>query len=145
MAVGSVICLGLELLGFLVLHLLGVVTFSYRIVLSAVGGVIVTLLSFVILCLAVQKAAEMTDNQKAMKARMQLSYNLRLLLQAGWVVFAFAVPFLNVLAAAAPLLFPTVIIFYLTRRGKLVTPSERKNPEPSEEEDEEDHLESFEI
>lgn len=144
MATGSLILLVIELAVFLLLHLLGIVTFSYRILLSAVGGVAVTLLSFVVLCLAVQQAANMTD-QKAMKARMQLSYNLRLLLQAGWVVIAFLVPFLNVLAAAAPLLFPTIIIFFLQKQGKLVEPSTRKNPEPSGEEEEEDHLESFEI
>lgn len=146
LAVGEVICLGIELAGFLVLHFLGVFSFGLRTVISAVGGVAISLLSFIILCLSVQKAAGMTDNQKAMKARMQLSYNLRLLVQAGWVVIAFLVPFLQVLPAAAPLLFPTVIIFYLTKKGKLVTPSDRKNPEPSEEDgEEEDHLESFEI
>lgn len=143
MAKGSLICAVVELLVFLLLHLVGVVTFSYRIPLSIVGGVAVALGSFVVLCLAVQQAAEMT-NEKAMKARMQLSYNLRLLLQAGWVVLAFLLPFLSVLAAAAPLLFPTIIILVLQKQGKLVEPSTRKNPEPSDEE-EEDHLESFEV
>lgn len=143
MAKGSLVCGLLELAGFVLLHLLGVVTFSYKIVLSIVLGVGVTLLSFVVLCLAVQEAANMSGDQKAMKARMQLSYNLRLLLQAGWVVIAFFAPFLNVLAAAAPLLFPTVIIFYLQRKGTLVEPSERKNPE-NEDDEPEDRLESFE-
>lgn len=145
MAKGSLICAVLELLVFVLLHFFGVVPFSYKIVLSIIGGVAVTLLSFVVLCVAVQQAANMGGDQKAMKARMQLSYNLRLLLQAGWVVLAFLLPFLSVLAAAPPLLFPTVIIFYLQKKGKLVEPSERKNPEDPDEDEPEDHLESFEI
>lgn len=144
MAIGSVICLAIELAVFLVLHFINVLAFSCRTVISAMGGVIVELISFVILCLSVQQAAGMTD-KKAMKARMQLSYNLRLLLQAGWVVAAFAAPFLSVLAAAVPLLFPTAIIFFLQKKGTLVSPSDRKNPESSPEDDEEDHLESFEV
>ena len=145
LAAGSAVCLVLEIAAFLVLHLLKIYTFSYRIVLSAVGGVIVELLSFVILCLAVQRVVA-TEGEKARKNKMQMSYYLRLLIQAGWVVLAFMVPFLNVIAAAAPLLFPTVIIFVLQKQGKLVQPSERKNPPPSEDDDDEDdHLGSFEI
>ena len=144
-AVGSVICAALELAAFGLLDLLGILDFSYRVVLGVVGGVCVAVFSFVILCLSIQKAATMEPG-KAMKARMQLGYNIRLLMQAGWVVIAFLVPHFNVLAAAAPLLFPTVIIFFLQMRGKLVEPSERKNPEPSEddEDDPEDRLETFE-
>ena len=143
-AIGSLICGVLELAGFFLLHLLGVVRFTYKVVLGAAGGIVVAVLGFVILCLAVQRAVD-TQDEKVRKNRMQLSYNLRLLLQAGWVVVAFLVPCFNVLAAAAPLLFPTVIIFYLQQKGKLVTPSERKNPPPSDEDEEEDHLGSFEI
>ena len=145
MAKGSAVCALLELAGFAVLHWGGVITFSYKIPLSIAVGTAVTLFSFLVLCLAVQKAASMTDDQKAMKARMQLSYNLRLLLQAGWVVIAFLAPCFNVLAAAAPLLFPTAIIFYLQYKGKLVEPSERKNPPADDEDDGQDKLESFEI
>ena len=145
MAIGSCICGVLELAGFFLLHLLGVVRFTYKVVLGAAGGVVVAVVSFMILCLAVQRAVD-TQDEKVRKNRMQLSYNLRLLLQAGWVVAAFLLPWFNVLAAAVPLLFPTVIIFYLQQKGKLITPSERKNPEPSEDEEEpEDHLGSFEI
>ena len=144
MAVGSVICAVIELAGFFLLHLLGIVRFTYRVVLGTAGGVIVALLGFVILCLSVQQAVSM-EAGKAMKARMQMSYNLRLLLQAGWVVVAFFAPCFNVLAAAAPLLFPTVIIYFLQEQGKLVEPSERKNPEITDEEEPEDHLVSCEI
>ncbi len=123
MAIGSLLLAAVELAGFLLLHRLGMVTFSYRILLSVAGGVAVTLFSFIVLCLAVQQAAGMSD-QKTMKARMQLSYNVRLLLQAGWVVVAFLAPFLHVFAAAVPLLFPTIIIFTLQKRSK---PPHRKS------------------
>jgi len=143
-AIGSCICGVISLAGFFLLHLLGVVRFTYKVVLGTAGGVAVAVISFVVLCLSVQKAVN-TQDEKLRKSRMQLSYNLRLVLQAGWVVAAFLLPWLHVLAAAVPLLFPTVIIFFLQSKGKLVTPSERKNPEPSEEEEPEDHLGSFEI
>ena len=92
-----------------------------------------------------ERAVDATD-EKVRKSRMQLSYNLRLAVQAGWVVIAFIAPWFNVLAAAAPMLFPKVIIFFLLSHGKLVEPSERKNPENLDEEEEaEDRLESFEI
>lgn len=143
MAVGSIVCGVFEVCAFWTLHLLGIVRFDYRIVLSVTGGVAVSLLGFVMLCLSVQRAVGMEPG-KAMKERMQMSYNLRLLLQAGWVIVAFAAPCFNVLAAAAPLLFPSVIIFFLLRQGKLVEPSERKNPEHLEEEEIEERLEIFE-
>jgi len=43
------------------------------------------------------------------------------------------------------LLFPNLMIFYLQARGKLVTPSERKNPPPEEMEELEDHKGTFEV
>ena len=144
MAIGSCICAVVELVGFFMLHLLGVVRFTYRVVLGTAGGVVVAVLGFVILCLSVQKAVGMEPG-KTMKAQMQMSYNLRLLLQAGWVVVAFFAPCFNALAAAIPLLFPTAIIFYLQQKGTLVTPSERKNPEAPEDEEPEDYKGSFEI
>ena len=147
MAIGSSILGALELLVFLVLYFVKVIERFYPVVLGVLGGVAIAVLNFTLLCLAIQKAADMVDNKKAMKARMQLSYNIRLVMQAGWVVVAFLLrPTLNPIAAAIPLLFPTVIIFFLQKKGKLVEPSTRKNPETSEEEEdeEEDHLETFE-
>ena len=59
---------------------------------------------------------------------------------------AYLMPWVNVVAAAVPLLFPNMMIFYLQARGKLVTPSERKNPPHEEEEEEpEDHKGAFEV
>ncbi len=144
-AKGSLILAAVEFAVFLILHFIKLVPFTFGVAVSILGGVFIAVLNFTLLCLAIQKAASMTD-QKLMKSRLQFSYNLRLAMQAGWVVAAFLIPFLNAIAAAVPLLFPTLIIFFLQKQGKLVEPSTRKNPEPSDdEEEEEDHLESFEV
>ena len=145
MAKGSLLLGIAQLAVFFVLWLLKVIDRFYPAVLGTVGGIVITILSFTILCLAIQRAAN-TQDQKVMKGRMQISYNIRLLVQAGWVVAAFFVPFINVIAAGAPLLYPTVIILILQRMGKLVSPSERKSSDvPKDEEEEEDKLETFEV
>ncbi|MBR4304220.1 MAG: ATP synthase subunit I [Clostridia bacterium] len=145
MAIGSAILGALEIAVFFVLWLLNIVERFYPAVIGAFGGVLMAIFSFTLLCLAIQKAAD-TRDQKLMKNRMQFSYNIRLALQAGWVVAAFFIPFINVIAAGVPLLFPSVIILALQRTGKLVSPSERKNSDvPKDEEEEDDKLETFEV
>ncbi|MBR5903685.1 MAG: ATP synthase subunit I [Clostridia bacterium] len=145
MAIGSAILGALEIAVFFVLWLLNIVERFYPAVIGAFGGVLMAIFSFTLLCLAIQKAAD-TRDQKLMKNRMQFSYNIRLALQAGWVVAAFFIPFINVIAAGVPLLFPSVIILALQRTGKLVSPSERKNSDvPKDDEEETDKLESFEV
>ena len=66
-----------------------------------------------------------------MKARFQISYNLRMLLQAGWVVAAFLIPQIHFVAGALPVLFPNVVIYFLQAIGKLV-PKEDSPQVPSE-------------
>ena len=150
MVIGSSILGVIEILVFLVLYFVKVIASFYPVILGVLGGVVIAVLNFTLLCLAIQKAANMVEDKKAMKAGMQVSYNIRMLIQAGWVVFAFIVrAVINPIAAAIPLLFPTIIIFFLQKKGTLVEPSTRKNPEPSEDEEEdeeeEDHLETFEV
>ena len=130
--------------GLFLLSQFGIGTFDYRVFPGVAGGTLVAVLNFTIMCLTIQKATEISE-QKTMKAFIQGSYNGRLLLQAGWIVAAFLIPQVNVLAAAAPLLFPTLTIFYLQSKGKLVSPSERTAPSDLEDEDPQDHLESFEV
>lgn len=143
-ATGTVICDLIMIAGLFLLSQFGIGTFDYRIFTGAIGGSVVAVLNFTIMCLTIQSAVSIED-QKRMKDFIQGSYNGRLLLQAVWVVIAFAVSHINVIAAALPLLFPNVVIFYLQSRGKLVEPSERKNPPAEENEDPDDHLGSFEI
>lgn len=142
-AIGSGICLLLMFAVFFVLSLVNVVAFDYRILLGGIVGTAIAIGNFTLLCITIQKAAE-TEDKKLMKAKFQMSYNGRLIAQAAWVVAAFLLPVFNVFAAAIPLLFPTLIIFFLQSRGKLVTPSDRKNP-VNPEEPEEERLDSFEV
>ena len=130
--------------GLFLLGQFGIGTFDYTVFLGALGGSLVAIFNFTIMCLTIQKAVNIAE-QKPMKAFIQRSYNGRLLMQAGWIVLAFKISWLNIFAAAIPLLFPNLVIFYLQMKGKLVTPSDRKN-NPAETQDEpEDHLGSFEI
>ncbi|MBQ3252061.1 MAG: ATP synthase subunit I [Oscillospiraceae bacterium] len=130
-SVGSGLCFVLMIAGFALLDLLGIGTLDYRVLLGGVVGTAVAVLNFAALCLTIQNAAT-ADDKKQMKARFQLSYNIRLIAQAAWVVLAFLLECFHGIAAALPLLFPTLVIFFLQSRGVLVTPSQRKNP-PQEE------------
>ena len=143
-AVGTAAFDVIMIAGLFLLSQFGLGTFSYKIFLGALGGSIVAVLNFTVMCLTIQKATEI-DDKKQMKAFIQGSYNGRLLLQAAWIVVAFMVPHLHVIAAAVPLLFPNLTIFYLQMKGKLVEPSQRKNPPAEEQEEPEDRLESFEV
>lgn len=125
--VGTLVC---DLILLAVLFLLSpeeAVKFDYTVFLGVLGGSIVAVLNFTAMCLTIQSAVDMKET-KQRKAFLQGSYNGRLLLQAGWIVAAFLIPHLHVIAAAIPLLFPNLTIFYLQCKGKLKT-----------------HLDSFEI
>lgn len=145
-ALGTGICDLIMIAGLFLLSLVGVGKFEpLRILLGAVCGSIVAVLNFTILCLTVQSAVDM-ENQRKMKARFQLSYNIRLAIQALWVVACYLIPQIHFVAGAAPVLFPNVVIFYLQSKNKLVTPSETTaSPLPDDEEEPEDHLGSFEV
>lgn len=143
-AVGTAACDVIMIAGLFLLSQFGMGTFSYKIFVGALGGSIIAIFNFTIMCLTIQKAVDI-EEKKQMKAFIQGSYNGRLLLQAGWIVVAFLVPHIHVIAAAVPLLFPNLTIFYLQMKGKLVEPSERKNPPAEEDEEPEDHLGTFEV
>ena len=146
-AVGILICDAIMIAGLLLLSFVGIGTFSYRFFLGALGGSLVAILNFTIMCLTIQQATEIED-KKRMKAFIQGSYNGRLILQAVWVVICFAVSHIHLFAGAAPLLFPNAIIFYLNAKGKLMPPDPPRDPSrviPEEEEDEEKNLGPFEI
>ena len=143
-AIGTGICDLILLAVLFVLSLEGLLTFNYTVFLGVLIGSCVAILNFTIMCLTIQKATGI-DDQKQMKAFIQGSYNGRLLLQAGWVVVAILVPHFQVIASAAPLLFPNLTIFYRQAKGKLVEPSDRKNPPADDQDEPEDRLESFEV
>lgn len=110
--------------GLFLLSQLGIGSFSAgKILLSTLCGSLVAIGNFTLMCLTVQSAVGMTDMKK-MKAKFQLSYNARMVLQAGWAVIAFLVPAFHFIAGAAPVLFPKITILYLNFTGKLMPPSQ---------------------
>jgi hypothetical protein len=121
-AVGTLVCDVLLVAGLFLASQFDIGTFDLgKILLSAAIGSVIAVLNFALMCLTVQSALGMTD-QKKMKAKFQLSYNARMILQAGWTVIAFLIPGLHFIAGAAPVLFPKVTILYLQAKGKLLPP-----------------------
>ena len=147
-AVGSSICAVAEIVVFLILSLLGVGSFGFPVVIGTLGGTLIAICNFTLMCLMVQSAAA-TQDEKLRRAKVQGSYNLRLFIQAGWVVAAFLIPFIQVIAAAIPLLFPTAVIYYLQITGKLLpkseTPAAPRQIIEEDGEENEDNLNSFEV
>ncbi|MGM9549349.1 MAG: ATP synthase subunit I [Faecousia sp.] len=149
-ALGTLVCDVIMVGALFLLSQFGIGKFELlRILLGAVCGSVVAVVNFTILCLTVQSAVEI-ENKRKMKQRFQLSYNIRLILQAVWVVAAFLIPQIHFVAGAAPILFPNVVIFYLQSRGKLVSGSDNPSParpkaDTPEDDEPEDHLGSFEV
>ena len=132
-AIGSGICCAAEVAAFWLLSELGIGTFSYRVVTGALGGTLMGILNFVLMCLMIQKATEI-DDEKLRKAKVRNSYSFRKLIQVLWVVAAFLIPGVSLLAAIVPLFFPNLVIYYLQMRGKLFraeADAEKKNAPPS--------------
>ena len=145
-AIGTLVCDAVLIAALFVLSLVGVGRFEpFRILLGAACGSVVAIVNFASLCLTVQSAVEI-ENKKKMKARFQLSYNIRLLLQAGWVVLCFVLKPIHFVAGAAPILFPNVVIFFLQSRNKLFEASDAPaKPMADAEEPEEENLGPFEV
>ena len=143
-AIGTGICAIIMIAVLFVLSLVGIGTFGYPVFVGAACGCAIAIFNFTLLCLTIQKASGM-DDQRMMKTRIQASYNGRLLLQAGWILAAYLIPHTNTIAAAVPLLFPNLVIYYLQSRGKLVSPSDRTDAPADLPEDDEDPLGPFEV
>ena len=125
-AVGTISLTLVMILALYLLSLVGVGTFEWsRILIGAVLGSAIAIGNFAVLCLTVQKAVDITD-QKRMRAKFQLSYNMRMLVQGVWVVVALMVPGIHVVAGALPLLFPHAVILFLQFHGKLFHEEELK-------------------
>ena len=132
-AIGTVILDVLMIAAFALLGLLGILKFQpLSVILAASIGSLLAIGSFTLLCITVQQAVEIEDRKK-MQAKFQLSYNIRMVVQAGWVVICFFVPWLNIFAGALPLAFPKAIILYLNGKGKLIDKTEAPRTEENEE------------
>ena len=128
-AIGTAILDVLMIAAFALLGLLDILKFQpLSVILAAAIGSALAIGSFTMLCITVQQAVEIEDRKK-MQAKFQLSYNIRMIVQAGWVVTCFFVPWLNIFAGAIPLAFPKVTILYLNNKGKLVEKAEAPESE----------------
>lgn len=128
-SVGTLVCDGVLIAALFLLSLVGVGAFDpKRIFPGILCGTLVAIGNFVILCLTVQSAVGM-ENKRKMKSKFQLSYNIRMLIQAGWVVAAFLIPQIHFVAGALPVLFPNVVIYVLNATGKLMPKEEKKTSE----------------
>lgn len=133
-AIGTAILDVLMIGAFALLGLLKIMDFQLLpILLSAAIGSALAIGSFTLLCITVQQAVEIEDRKK-MQAKFQLSYNIRMVVQASWVVICFFVPWLNIFAGAIPLAFPKVTILYLNGKGKLIEKTELPQAEANDEE-----------
>ena len=132
-SVGTLVCDVIMVAGLFLLSQFDMGQFDLpRILLGAACGSVIAIINFTILCITVQNAVGM-ENKRKMKAKFQLSYNIRLALQAGWVVACFAIPQIHFVAGAAPVLFPKITILYLQFTGKLFPPSQPQAEDAVEE------------
>ena len=116
-ACGTAICTAVMWVIFAALHLVGWVKFDYTVVLGSLIGAAVAIGNFAGICLVCQKVIDEQD-EKRRKAKLQLSHNSRMLLQAVWVVVAIAAPCFQAFASILPLFFPRITIYYLQITGK---------------------------
>lgn len=128
-AVGVVACDVIMIAGLFLLSLVGIGTFNLtKILIGALCGSVIAIANFIILCLTIQSSLEI-ENKKKMKNRFQMSYNIRMVVQAVWVVAAFLFrEKIHFVAAAAPVLFPNVVIIFLQMTGRLMPKSETQAP-----------------
>ena len=116
-ACGTAICTAALWVAFAALHLVGWVKFDYTVVLGSLIGAAVAIGNFAGICLVVQKIIDEQD-EKRRKAQLQASYNIRMLIQAVWVIVAIGAPCFQPFAGILPLLFPRITIYYLQITGK---------------------------
>lgn len=138
-AIGVLVCDVIMIAALFLLSLVGVGTFSLtKILLGALCGSVIAIINFIILCLTIQSALDI-ENKRKMKARFQLSYNIRMVVQAAWIVAAFLLrKHVHFVATAAPVLFPNVVILFLQFTGKLVPKSEASEEPAAEDPESED-------
>ena len=116
-ACGVSLCTAVMWVVFAALHLVGWVKFDYTVVLGSLVCAAVAIGNFAGICFVVQKIIDEQD-EKRRKAKLQLSHNSRMLLQAVWVIVAIAAPCFQPFASVLPLFFPRITIYYLQITGK---------------------------
>lgn len=110
-AVGTAAGVAVMLVVFALLH-----RFTLGVAISGILGGGVAVLNFFVLGLTVQNIASQESEDQNRK-RMQLSYNLRMLLIGVWLVINIVVPGLSWLAAGLTLLLPRITIGIMQLTG----------------------------
>ncbi|MGN0997392.1 MAG: ATP synthase subunit I [Candidatus Ventricola sp.] len=94
--------------------------FSLAVVLGGLIGGAYAVFNFFMLGMTVQKAAQVQpDNAEMARMQMKSSYNMRMVGMLAVAVLAFALPFVDGLAAVIPLLFPRLTILALQLTGQI--------------------------
>ena len=114
---GTLLCTAAMWVVFAALHTVGWARFDASVIGGSLVGAAVAIANFAGICLVVQKIIDEQD-EKRRKAKLQLSYNGRMLMQAVWVVVAIAAPCFQAFASILPLFFPRITIYYLQITGK---------------------------
>lgn len=114
---GTLLCTAAMWVVFAALHTVGWARFDASVIGGSLVGAAVAIANFAGICLVVQKIIDEKD-EKRRKAKLQLSYNGRMLMQAVWVVVAIAAPCFQAFASILPLFFPRITIYYLQITGK---------------------------
>lgn len=129
---GTVTCTAIMWVVFAVLAIVlpAYVAFDSTVVLGGFLGALVASLNFFALCITVQLVTEKA-NPAAAKGLMQISYNIRLLLQAVWCILAIQLAGVHFIAGLLPLLFPRIVIVYLQKTGAY-TPEPTEKPETAD-------------
>ncbi len=83
--------------------------FDYTVIVGAVIGCAVTVANFFLMAITVQKVVDEEDQDNA-KRRMKVSFRYRTIMQMAWVLLAIFLPFVNWIAAIAPLFIPSIVI-----------------------------------
>ena len=101
-ACGTAICTAVMWVIFAALHLVGWVKFDYTVVLGSLIGAAVAIGNFAGICIVCQKVIDEQD-EKRRKATLQASYNVRMLLQAVWIIVSIGAPCFQPFAGVLPL------------------------------------------
>ena len=129
---GVALCTVVLWVVFALLGVLGLSGLSLQVLLSSALGAAVAAGNFYILSVTGTLVVEAGADEDKRKKILKLSYNVRMLVQAVWILLCIMVPALHLIAGVAPLLFPRVTIYYLQITGKFDQTKLRKK-EPVEE------------
>ena len=115
---------------FAAFHVVGWVPFDSTVILGGLIGGAVAVGNFAGICLMVQKVVDEKDEDRR-RMMLKASYNIRMLIQALWVIIAIAAPWFQPFAAVLPLFFPRITIYYLQITGKYQPAKPRSGVEVS--------------